>query len=153
MHKKLILTTTLLMSVFPLFSQEVQRITFVDVGPTGSQRINRTVNAIFAGWLQMEMRQEGNLRAVYMSMRLVDGEWTDWELYERRPMQGTLSWQFDALRREYATLPNAGAVMSIPGGFTILRMMAIPTGQTIPFWWGTSGNSFYVFHRLYMVVP
>jgi hypothetical protein len=154
MQKKLILIGTLLiMSNLCLFSQNVERITYMDIGADGSQRINKTVNVVFAGWLQVEVKQEGGLWVVYQAMRLVDGEWTDWELTERRPMQGTLSQQYDALVRDYTFLPNVGTIMSIPGGFNALKMMSIPTGQTKPMWWSTSGHSFFMFHKLYIIVP
>jgi hypothetical protein len=155
MQKKSILMGLLLMviPILCLFSQNVERITYMDIGADGSQRINRTVNAIFAGWLQMEVKQEGNLRVTYQAMRLVDNEWTDFELSERRPMQGTLNQQYDALVRDYTLLPNVGTIMPIPGGVTALKMMAIPTGETKPMWWGTNGRSFFIFYRLYIVVP
>jgi len=154
MQKKIVLLGTLIMMPFLcLFSQNSERITYMDIGADGSQRINRTVNAVFAGWLQMEVKQEGNLRVVYQAFCLVNGEWSDWELSERRPMQGTLSLQYDALVRDYSLLPNVGTIIPIPGGFNALKMMAIPIGQTKPMWWSTDGRSFFVFHRLYIIVP
>ena len=147
------MVTLVIMPIWCLFSQNVEKITYLDIGADGTQRINRSVNAIFAGWLQMEIIQEGNLRAVYQAICLVDGEWTDFELYERRPMQGTLSQQYEALVRDYTLLPNVGSIIPIPGGFNALKMMSIPTGETKPMWWNTTGRSFFIFHRLYMIIP
>ena len=143
----------LLISALSSFPQEIQRITYMDIGADGTQRIPRTVNAVFAGWTTQEIRQENNFRVVYMSARLVGGEWTDWELAERRPMHGTLAQQFDALLRDYTEIPNAGSIRQVHGGYSILQMMAIPTGSTRPIGWNTDGNSFWVFYRMYYIVP
>jgi hypothetical protein len=155
MQKKPILIVILLLfSVISSFSQEIQRITYTDIGADGSQRISRTVNAIFMGWLQQEVKLEGNLQAVYMCFRPHNGEWGDWELAERRPMQGSLNFIYNTLLRDYTVLPkNVGTIMILPGGNTALKMVSIPTGNTSPFWWSTSGNSFFIFHNLYLIVP
>jgi len=83
MKKILLIGILILMPALFLYPQNVERITYMDLGPDGSQRINRTVNAVFAGWEQTETRREGNFEATYESFRLVDGEWSDWVLVEK----------------------------------------------------------------------
>jgi len=135
-----------------LYPQNVEKITYMDLGPDGSQRINMTVNAVFAGWEQMEIRQEGNLRAVYQWFCPVNGEWSARELMEKRPMQGTLNQQYDALLRDYTIFPNAGSVSQLGKGINGLRMLDIPERQSKPMWWSTDGNSFFVFYKVYLII-
>jgi len=140
------------MPVLNLYSQNVEKISYLDIGPDGSQRINRTVNVVFAGWSQMEVKREGNFRVTYQWLRLVDGEWSDRELTERRPMQGTLTGQYDALLRDHALFPNASSIIQIGRGINVLRMFDIPVGQTRPIWLSTDGNSFFMFYKMYVIV-
>jgi len=142
----------ILMSLMYLHSQEIERITYIDIGADGSQRINRTVNAVFIGWMQKENKQEGNLKAVYTCICLIDDEWTDWKLESRRPMQMTLNQEYNILIRAYTSIPNAGAVLSIGDGMNVLQLLAKPNGQNSPFWWSKSGNSFYAFYEIYLVI-
>jgi len=134
------------------YSQNVERITFTDIGADGSQRITRKVNAVFCGWFQQEMKREGNLMAIYRTFKLFDNEWSDWELVERQPMRGTTisDWYYD-FARLYTLFPNLGSIAPLGEGINVLRIVSTPIGQTKPFWWNTDGNSFFVFYKLYVV--
>ena len=146
------------MPVLNLFSQNVERITYLDLGPTGSQRVTKTVNAVFVGWGQTEVRREGNFMATYRAVRFVNtkstdfsvGEWSDFELVERRPMRGTLSQFYDGLLRDYTLFPNAGEIINAKGG-RVLSMFDIPLGNSTPFGWNRDGNSFWYISKFYII--
>jgi len=67
-------------------------------------------------------------------------------------MRLTLSQQYAALLRDYTLFPNAGSIISLGGGKKLLAMLAIPNGNTKPIWWGTDGNSYFIFMKLYAIV-
>jgi hypothetical protein len=149
----LLMIILMIMHTSFLFSQDVERITYIDLGPDGSRRITRTVDAIFIGYIQMEVRQEGNLMARYQcSYSYYDDVWSDWELTDRSPMPGTLNQIYSALQRDYNLFPNVGTVFPMGGGVTALKMMDIPIGQSKPFWWDKNGNSFFIFHKFYIIM-
>jgi len=135
-------------SVTFLFSQNVERITYMDLGPDGSRRVTRTVDAIHIGWEQHQCLMEGNLRVVYSTFRLIDGEWSDWMLVQRDPWRHTLRQTYDFLVRDYVLFPNAGSIIKYSFG-NVLRMNDIPNGSTSPFWWSQDGRSFFIFYKLY----
>jgi len=151
MKKIFIFYCLFIFSSIILYSQNVERITYVDIGPTGSQRNTRTVNVIFVGWLQRMIKQEGNLITFYDSFCFVDGEWSDWELNSRSPMQTTLFQYYEIAVSSYALVPNQGDIIQ-GRGFDFIQMPAIPQGQTRPFWWAKDGKSFFAFYKLYAVV-
>ena len=134
------------------FSQEIEKIAYVDYGSDGSQYIPKTINGIFIGFTQKEIKQEGNLRVTYQSYNLINSNgWSEWEVVERRPMERTITLEYNLLHTGIIKAPDIGTLLSMGGG-TFLQMYAIPSGRTSPIWWATSGNSFYLLFKLYLIV-
>ena len=154
MNKKglLIIVLFVFISVALLFAQQVERITFTELRTDGSVGRTRTVDAVLVGWIQEEHSMQGNFKVTYQTSRLVDGEWTDWELSERQPMSISLRQQFDMLQRAYNTHTNIGMIFPM-GSVNGLKMAAIPTGRSSPFWWSNNGNSIMALYKVYAVRP
>ena len=144
----------MVLPVLFLYSQEeAQSVTFTEADHLGNQRVTRTVNATFFGWMQQIIRLEGNIMSEYQSFRPINGEWSEWELLQRFPGRGgTISQEFDATRRFFEDIPDFGLLIPMDMGITLLRKIDIPPGQRIPVRWGTDGATFITFHRVYVIV-
>lgn len=136
-------------SVMFLYSQDWERVTYLEIRSDGSRGNTRTVDAMFFASIQMEIVLEGNNLAIYQSVNY-NGEWSDWELTQRQPMRGTIREHHDAFRRDYELYPNWGTVFQW-GGVNVLRMLDIPRGKSSPIWWSTTGNSYFAFYKVYII--
>jgi hypothetical protein len=138
-----------------LFAQQSSReqITY-----TGVDEIRKTVSAYFMGYGQEQyiFVQNGNSSYIetYMSMKLTNmNEWSNYEYSGRQPAPKGIQSLTDAknlLDYGYHKYGDFGVNYNI-GGNTVLKIMAAPTGKSTSTWWGSDGNSFYIFSKFYAI--
>jgi hypothetical protein len=140
----------LIFKVF-LFAQNIERVTYLETRADGNVGRTITVNAVFIAWEQLQTSMEGNYRVIYQATKPWNGDWGDWSLKQREPFSLNLRQQYDMALQEYYRFPNMGAVLNY-GDVNVVRIVAIPTGHTIPLWWGKDGSSYFMFFKMYMII-
>jgi len=137
-----------------LFSQQTERITYQELRADGTYVRDITVNAIFMGWGQRELSLDGNFLVTYECTRLINEyEWSDWHLVGRQPaFYSTLRGNYDNLLRQYSQYPRFG-IKIYYNGYEILVMASIPNGNSSPIWWRDDGRAFFIFQKMYLIVP
>jgi len=136
-----------------IFAQQLERLTYEELKTDGTIGRTVTVEAYFMAWQQQEHFMEGNYLVIYQCMRPFNGEWSDWEFAERSPaMLLTLSQYYNTLQREYNLHPKSG-MKFYQNGMEFIKMLAIPDRRSSPFWWAENGQSFFMFHKLYLIKP
>jgi hypothetical protein len=153
MKKYFLLGIFSLKLIVSLFSQQTERITYQELRPGGTYR-DITVNAIFFGWGQREFSLDGNFLVTYECSRLInENEWSDWRYVERQPaFYSTLRGNYDNMLRAYYQYPRAG-IKIYYDGYEILVMASIPNGGSSPIWWRDDGRAYFLFQRMYLIVP
>jgi len=159
MNKKIVFLLVLsLCFTFKIFSQQIERLTFTELGLDGKIIGTVTVNAVFLGWNQQRISIENGFQVIRESVCLAEWadkkRWSDWELVGREPSRvSTIRQLYDIALSGYIKHPRAAIRMYYDGGFQAIRLMTIPNGQASPVWWSEDGKSFYVFYEAWIIVP
>ena len=137
-----------------LLSQEIEKLTFVERRSDGPIIGTVTVDAIFAYYSMHNVFLDGNFQVVLESVRLQDGQWSEWEVMERSPARIlSLSLIYDILLREYNMAPRSTVRRAFQYGFQTVRIMTIPSGRSSPMWWSEDGRSFNIFFEFWAIAP
>jgi len=152
--KKKVFTALVLAVIFTrgIFAQQLERLTYEELKTDGTIGRTVTVEAYFLAWQQHEIFMEGNFLVTYSYMRLYNGDWGDRHFAQREPaMVPTLREQYTTLQQVYNLHPKMGMKLYLDNGLEVIRMLAIPTGHSSPFWWAETGRSFFTFFKLYAI--
>jgi len=148
--------TVLVLSVsitIGVFAQKTQRLTFMEQKPGGTYGGTVTVNAFLLGWQQQQAFIENGMLVQHVSSKLIDGEWSPWELLGREPSPvPTIRLMYDIVIQEYNRNPRAATIFNYYGQ-QIVKKLATPNNKSSPFWWNDDGRSFFNFYELWVIVP
>jgi hypothetical protein len=160
MKKYFLLGIFSLMSIVSLFAQKSERITYQELRPDGGLK-DVTVNAVLLGWEQQWHYFDDDFKVIMSSSRPYNGEWSNWELSSRAPARLPNIPRLSNMRLRSDYDERALVLSKYPrygwkyyyNGLEILKMAAIPNGGSSPIWWSEDGRSYYIFYRLYDIIP
>jgi len=148
--------TVLVLSVsitIGVFAQKTQRLTFVEQKIDGTYGGIVTVNAFLLGWQQQQASIENGVLVQRASSKLIDGEWSPWELLSREPsLVPTIRLMYDIVIQEYTRNPRAAGIINFYGQ-QMVKILATPNNRSSPFWWNDDGRSFFCFYELWVIIP
>ena len=152
--KKIFLTLIIgLNIVFVGFSQEIQKLTFLDMRSNGTIIGNVTVNAVFMFWSQQRVSIENGMQIRRESLN-INGEWSPWEIMGREPaIVPTIRQAYDLTMQEYNRYPRAAVRINMQEGIQAVRIMSIPYNRSSPLWWSDDGKSFNIFCEVWAIMP
>jgi hypothetical protein len=120
-----------------------------------------TINVEFNSWFERyrTISSAGTQNAKLLSYQAWKpnspyGQWSEWDLEQTMPIpyetKGFLSQLFSELYKDWQSEPLQGTEITIRD-LTFIRILAIPNGQSSPFWFDSDGD-LHSFHKLYRVL-
>ena len=155
MRKKLLMVILLTFSFTGgVYAQKTEKLSFTEFRSDGTLIGNVTVNAIFIGWSQQNVSQEGDFTIINESVCLKgSSDWSKWELMSKQPsLLPSLRAIYDFMLREYNVRPR-GAIRAYIENGQMVRILTIPNGHTSPYWWSKDGRSYNVMYEIWAIMP